>query len=106
MFNTFFKGSVDELLNHVATAPKSEIDKVGNGNKRVSREEAIEMTMDDLKIPREKAEKIVTKIQLEEYHKIAQGLVEKGLLEITEYDEEFQPVYGVTEAGKKFASLS
>ena len=99
MFNTFFKGSVEDLLNRVLTAPQSAIDKVGDENERLNREEAIAFAMDDLKITREEAEKIVTEIQLEEFHRIAKGMVEKGLLEITEYDGEGQPIYQPTEKG-------
>jgi predicted transcriptional regulator len=106
MFNTFFKGTTDDFLNHVLNAPKSEIDKVGGENEVLNREECISLLMDDFKMPKEKAEKIVTEIQLEEFHEIAQRLVNKGFLEVTEYDEEFQPVYKVTEAGRKFAGLT
>jgi hypothetical protein len=99
MFNTFFKGSVEDLLNHTLTAPKSEIDKVGSENERLNREEAIAFAMDDFKITREEAEKIVTEIQLEEFHRIAHDMVEKGFLEITEYDSEGQPIYQPTKKG-------
>jgi hypothetical protein len=99
MFNTFFKGTVEGLLNHVLTAPQSAIDKVGDENERLDREEAIAFAMDDLKITREEAERIVTEIQLEEFHRIAKGCVERGLLEITSYDDEGQPIYQPTEKG-------
>ena len=99
MFNKFFKGTVDDLLGHVLTAPKSAINKVGDENERLDREEAIAFMMDDFKITRQRAEEIVTEIQLEEFHRIAKGMVEDGLLEITEYDGEGQPVYKPTEKG-------
>lgn len=99
MFNTFFKGTVEDLLNRVLTAPQSAIDNVGNENEHLNREEAIVFAMDDLKVTREEAERIVTEIQLEEFHRIAKGMVEKGFLEITEYDSEGQPIYQPTEKG-------
>ena len=46
-----------------------------------------------------KPERIVTEIQLAELHRIAGGMVEDGLLEITEYDGDGQPVYKPTEKG-------
>jgi hypothetical protein len=101
MFNTFFKGTVEDLLNRVLTAPQEAIDRVGDANERLNREEAIAFAMDDLKISREEAERIVTEIQLEEFHRIAKSCVERGLLEITEYDGEGQPIYTPTIMGLK-----
>ena len=52
-----------------------------------------------LKLAMKKPERIVTEIQLAELHRIAGGMVEDGLLEITEYDGDGQPVYKPTEKG-------
>ena len=48
--------------------------------------------MDEYKLPREQAEKIVTEIQMEELHRICGKMVEDGVLEVTGYDED-GPVY-------------
>lgn len=99
MFNKFFKGSVDDLLNHVTAAPKTAIEKVGNPNEVLNREEMIATVMDDCKLPQAEAEKIVTELQMEEFDRIAKGMVEKGLLEIVSYDGEGNPEYKPTLKG-------
>ena len=99
MFNTFFKGSVDDLLNKVTTAPVEAINKVGNKDEVLNREELIATVMDDLKLPRAEAEKFVTEMQMEEFDRIAKGMVEKGLLEITGYDGDGNAQYTPTLKG-------
>jgi hypothetical protein len=89
---TFFKGSIDELLESVAKAPESEVARITDENTLLQREEAIAMVIEDFKVPREQAERIVSEIQMEEFHRIAKGMVEDGLLEITGYDDD-GPVY-------------
>lgn len=95
MFNKFFKGSVDDLLAQMQTAPISEINKIGRDDEVLNREEMIAMVMDDFKKSREEAERIVTEIQEQEFYRIANNLVEKGLLEIKGYDGDGNPEYGI-----------
>lgn len=85
---TFFKGNIDELLDSVAKTPESEVARITDENALLQREEAIAMVMEDFKLPREQAEKIVSEIQMEEFHRIAKGMVEDGILEITGYGED------------------
>jgi len=99
MFNKFFQGSVDDLLNHVAAAPTETINKVGNVDEVLNRDEAIATVMDDMKVSKADAEAIVTELQLEEFDRIAKDMVEKGLLEITSYDNEGNPQYTPTQKG-------
>jgi len=99
MFNKFFTGTVDELLNKVTTAPVEAINKIGNKDEVLNREELIATVMDDFKMSRAEAERIVTEIQLEEFERIAKGMVEKGLLEITGYDGEGNAQYTPTLKG-------
>jgi hypothetical protein len=99
MFNTFFKGSVDDLLNKVTTAPPEAINKVGNKDELLNREELIATVMDDFKMPRAEAERIVTEIQMEELDRIAKKMVSDGLLEISEYDNDGNPKYIPTPLG-------
>jgi hypothetical protein len=96
MFNNFFTGTVDDLLKKVTSAPAEAINKVGDENEVLNREEMIAMVMDDFKLSRQEAEKIVTEIQLEELNNIMFGMVEKGLLEIVSYDGEGNPRYKPT----------
>lgn len=105
MFNQFFQGTVDDLLNRVATAPKSEIDRVAKPDELLNHQELVDTVMDEYKVSPEEAERIVTDIQVQEFLRIANGMVEKGLLEIVRYDDDGNPVYNVTELGKKVTKL-
>lgn len=93
MFNTFFHGSVDELLNHVGTAPASEIKRVDDPNKKLFGEELIQTVMDEFKLPREEATKIVQAIQMEELDKVLKSLLEKGEIELVGYDADGLAMY-------------
>ena len=99
MFNNFFKGSVDELLAHVGNAPQSEIDKAGREDTVLNHEEIVAFIMDELKLPKEEAERLATAIQLEELKRVELSMVEKGLLEITEYDADGEPILKPTLKG-------
>jgi len=97
-----FNGSIDELLNHVSNVSDEEIERISDDNRMLDREESIALVMEEAKLPREEAEKIVTEFQLEELDIILKGMVEKGLIEISEYDKEGNPLYTATEKGKKY----
>lgn len=99
MFNTFYKGSVDDLLAHVGTAPRSEIEKVGDDNQILNREELVAYIVDNFKCSREDAERIAIEIQMEEFDRIVKPMVEEGLLEIAEYDKDGQSIYKPTANG-------
>ena len=96
MFNQFFTGTVDDLLNKVTTVPTEVINKVGNKDELLNREELIATVMDDFKMPRAEAERIVTEIQLEELDRIVKKMMDNGLLEISEYDTDGNPQYKPT----------
>jgi HD superfamily phosphohydrolase YqeK len=106
MFNTFYKGTVDDLLAFVGTAPNEEIAKVGNENEVLNREELIAYIMDTAKCPREEAVRVADEIQLEEFDKTIKPLLEKGFVEIVEYDKDGQPVYKPTLKGLMAFSTS
>ena len=99
MFNQFFTGTVDDLLNKVTTVPTEVINKVGNKDELLNREELIATVMDDFKMPRAEAERIVTEIQMEELDRIVKKMMDNGLLEISEYDTDGNPQYKPTLKG-------
>jgi len=105
MFNRFLNTTVDDLLNKVLSAPQSEIDKVGSPDEILNHEEIVAVLMDEYKLPSEEAEKRATEIQIEEFTRITNDMVEKGFLEIVKYDTDGNPVYDVTEIGKKITKL-
>jgi len=98
MFNTFYKGSVDDLLAFVGTAPKEEIEKVGGDNETLNREELIAYTIDTTKCSHEDAERIVTELQREEFDEQIKPM-EKGFVELTGYDNDGDPIYMPTLKG-------
>jgi|SRR5579862_2650179 len=102
MFNTFFKGNVDDLLKQMESAPAEAINKVGDDTELLNREELIATVMDDYKLPHEEAERIVTEIQMEEFDRIAKKLLDEGFIEIESYDGDGNPVYSVVGDAKKF----
>lgn len=93
MFNTFFHGSVDELLTHVGTAPVSEIEKVQDIDRKLFGEELIQTVMDEFKVARDEAKRIVEEIQMEELDCVLKSLLDKGEIEVTGYDKDGQPIY-------------
>ena len=99
MFNTFYKGTVDDLLAFVGTAPKEEIEKVGDENETLNRDELIAYVVDTNKCSREEAERIVTEIQREEFNELIQPMIEKGFVELTGYDASGDPIYKPTVKG-------
>ena len=99
MFNKFFKGTIDDLLKMVSDAPTEEINKINNPDEILNPDEAIATVMDDLKVSKEEAERIVTELQIEEFDKIARDLVDKGIIEIVDYDIENGYKYMPTEKG-------
>jgi len=101
MFNKFFSGNADDLLAMVCTAPTSEIQSVDDPNKLLNRGELIDTVIDEFQVPKEEAERIVTEIQTEELTKICNKMVEMGLVEVNEYDDEGNPKYTPTELGRK-----
>lgn len=97
MFKTFFHGTLDELLNHVGTAPASEVEKVAKADpeEKLYGEELIQTVMDEFKLPRDEAKRVVEEIQMEELKRILKSLLEKGEIEVIGYDEEGQELYGI-----------
>jgi hypothetical protein len=98
-----FKGTVDELLEHCSSVDVNELEQVVCNGKDIvlTPEEARDALMEDFHLSKEDAEKYVLQIQLEEFNRIASGMVENGLLEITKYDSEGNPEYKVTDKGEQ-----
>lgn len=100
MFNKFFKGTVEDLFNQMDTPEAAAaIKQVGDKNQVLTREEIVAFIMDEAKCPQEEAERIATEIQLEEFNRIIQPMIEKGLVELVGYDDEGLPKYMPTQKG-------
>jgi hypothetical protein len=99
-----FHGDIDALLEHCSNLDTDLVEKVAENKAddvMLNRQEMIDTLAEDFHLSKEEAEKYVSQIQMEEFHRICKGLVESGILEITGYDDE-GPIYGPTEKAKKY----
>lgn len=101
MFNTFFKGSVDDLLKKVTEASTETIDAALDPDRLLNHKELVDTVIDEFKLPPDEAERIVTEIQMSELDTILRGMLEKGLVEVVSYDTDGNPEYKPTELGLK-----
>ena len=88
-----FTGNIDDLLNHCASVDDNTIDQA------LELERAIEHVMSELDMNREQAMETIQHIHLMEVQQTVNSMMEKGLLEITGYNENDEPLYSLTELG-------
>ena len=93
-----FTGNIDDLLNHCASVDDDTIDQA------LELERAIEHVMSELDMNREEAMETIQHIHLMEVQQTVNSMMEKGLLEITGYNENDEPLYSLTELGKSLQS--
>lgn len=93
-----FTGNIDDLLNHCASVDDNTIDQA------LELERAIEHVMSELDMDREEAMETIQHIHLMEVQQTVNSMMEKGLLEITGYNENDEPLYSLTELGKSLQS--
>ena len=67
-------------------------------------ENAIEHVMNELDMNREEAMETIQEIHLMEVQQTVDSMMKKGLLEITGYNENDEPLYTLTELGKSLQS--
>lgn len=96
--NTTFTGTVDEFLNHCS---KLDFDISDEELKNREYEFSIDFIMKEASVSREEAIELYNMIAFEEVKKTVDKLVEDGLLEITGYSADGEPLFGTTELGKK-----
>jgi hypothetical protein len=101
MFDKNFQGTTEQFLNHILSAPQSEIDAANDPDRELNRDELIAFVMEDFQVGQVEAEAIVQKILEEEVRQGCESLVAKGFLEIADYNDEGQPRYQMTEKAKK-----
>lgn len=101
-----FTGTIDQLLNHVDKIDPTQVENVVvNHTEDVFLDDktAIEIIKSELNCEKQQAMEILNQIKLEEISKTLNDLVEEGLVEISEYDKNGEPIYSLTEAGKLFS---
>jgi hypothetical protein len=93
-----FTGNIDDLLNHCASIDDKQLDE------SIELENAIEHVMNELDMNREEAMETIQQIHLMEVQQTVDSMMKKGLLEITGYNENDEPLYTLTELGKSLQS--
>jgi hypothetical protein len=92
-----FTGSIDDLLSHCASL---DVSKVEEQVKVEEKAECIKVIMEELECNVFEAGVIYDEIALQEVKTIVDKMVEDGLLTITGYNEDNEPLFGLTEFGK------
>ncbi len=90
-----FTGNIDDLLTHCATVDDATL------NQALELEQAIDHVMKEMDVNREEAMEIIQEIHLKEVQQTVNDMMSKGLLEITGHDADGEPLYNLTELGKK-----
>lgn len=100
-----FTGTVDELLDHMNNIDDSKVESDINEDRDVllSDGEAITQIMEELKCDRTEAEKVLMMVKEEEVKNTLNNLMSEGLVEISRYDADGEPLYSLTDAGKNVA---
>ena len=93
-----FKGSVDELLEHCTKLNPIEMEK---NLVEVNKIESIEHIRTSLKCSKKEAEQIYNEICLSETKKVVDEMVSEGIVEIVGFNEDGEPLFGLTELGKE-----
>lgn len=92
-----FTGSVDDLLNHCANL---NTDMVEEQVRLEEKEECIRVIKQELECDDEEALKVYNEIALSEVKQTVDDMVKEGLLYISGYNEEGEPLFNLTELGK------
>ena len=92
-----FNGSIDDLLSHCSNL---DVDKVEEQVKVEEKEACIQVIMKELECNEFEAEVIYNEISLAETKKVVDDMVKDGILYISGYNEDGEPLFQLTELGK------
>lgn len=95
-----FVGTIDQLLEHCA---KMNIDEL---NDECEKRESIDHIMKETDCSKEEAEHIYKELSLLQVKQELDDMIEKGYVAIIGYNEEGDPLYGLTEKGNKYVKKS
>lgn len=93
-----FTGSIDEFLDHCTKLDISEQSEV---IKQSEREECLRIIMRDCECSFEEAEEIYDQIALNEVKETIDQLVKDGIVEVSGYNDDGEPLFTLTELGKQ-----
>lgn len=91
-----FTGSIDELLDHCTN--NIDVDRL---YAECEKRECIEVLMREMDCTAEEAEVMYNEIALAEVQKTMDDLVKEGLVEVSGYNKKGEPLFSLTELGKK-----
>lgn len=92
-----FTGSVDDLLNHCSTL---DTDKVEEQVKQEEKAECLRVIKQELDCDDFEAEVIYNEIALAEVKQTVDKMVADGILYVSGYTEDGEPLFNLTELGK------
>jgi DNA-binding MarR family transcriptional regulator len=93
-----FTGSVDALLEHCS---KLDIQEVEEQIKLDEKQDCLNVIMTDFECSLEEAEQIYSDIALSEVKQTIDQLVKEGIVEVSGYNEEGEPLFTLTELGRQ-----
>jgi len=94
-----FKGSIDELLNHVNTL---DVDAIAAEAAKTRQYQAqVTQVMREQDLSRKDAEELLDRGNIEELDSALDELIASGVIEIVSYDAAGEPLYGAVEPGKQ-----
>jgi hypothetical protein len=93
-----FTGTVDEFLNHCA---KIEPAQTNSELEDAEKTASIKYLMDSGDMDEKQATEIYNELCLQEVTDVMEDLMSKGLVEITDYTEDGEPKFSLTDLGKK-----
>lgn len=89
-----FTGTIDQLLEHCSTIDSEEMQL------NLEKVQSLEYIKNELECSDEEAEEILEEITMLEVKDMLDDLIAEGLIKITGYDENGEPLFGLTENGK------
>ena len=93
-----YTGTIDSFLDHCS---KLNINEVEEQLKEQEKQECLEVIMEQCECSMEEAEEIYDEIALTEVKNTIDNLVKEGLVEVSGYNEDGEPLFVLTELGKQ-----
>lgn len=93
-----YTGTVDGLLEHCS---KLDLNEVEEQMKRDEKEDCLNVIMTDLECSCEEAELIYSEIALEEVKETMEQLLKDGIVKVSGYNDEGEPLFVLTELGQQ-----
>jgi len=93
-----YTGTIDSFLDHCS---KLNINEVEEQVKEQEKQECLEVIMEQCECSIEEAEEIYDEIALTEVKNTIDNLVKEGLVEVSGYNEDGEPLFVLTELGKQ-----